>query len=98
MSKFATKTLESDAEYTWKLVGPSTRNYPLLCARNESGAEVAPGDGPVGANQAPFYLVFDEDCFWRGATIVGNLNELYQFVIIDEPKFEGGNTVDKYAA
>ena len=50
MSKFATKTLDSDAEYTWKLIGPSNRNYPLLCARNENGTEITADSGNIGAN------------------------------------------------
>ena len=97
MSKFATKTLDSDAEYTWDLVGPSSRNYPLLCARKEDGSEVASTDGNIGINGCPFYLVFAEDCFWRGATIVGNMNETYPIVVLDEPRFEGGNTVYRVA-
>lgn len=98
MSKFATKTLDSDAEYTWDLVGPSSRNYALLCARDENGTEITSATtGNIGANGCPFYLVFAEDGFWRGATIVGNMNEIYPIVILDEPRFEGGNTVYRVA-
>lgn len=97
MSKFATKTLDSDAEYTWDLIGPASRNYPLLCARNENGEEITSDSGNIGVNQCPFYLVFAEDCFWRGATIVGNMNEMYPIVVLDEPRFEGGNTVYRVA-
>lgn len=93
MSRFSTKTLDSDAEYKWKLIGPSQSNYSLLCARDENGNEVTAASGNIGANQCPFYLVFEKDWTWRGATIVGNLNELYQFVVLDEPRFEGSNTV-----
>lgn len=58
------KEFESDAEYTWDVVGSSRRNIPLVEARNDSG--VIDGDeGMVGANTEPFYLVFAEDWFAR---------------------------------
>lgn len=97
MSKFATKTLDSDAEYTWDLVGPSSQNYTLLCARDENGNEITKQGNNIGANGCPFYLVFEEDWTWRGATIVGNYNEIYPIVVLDEPRFEGGNTVYRVA-
>ena len=93
MSKFATKVLETSDEYTWKLQGPSKRNYPLLEARDGNGTVITDTTSMFGANQAPFYLVFNEDWTWRGATIVGNLNEAYQFVVLDEPRYEGANTI-----
>lgn len=97
LSQFPTKTFESSDEYTWKVIGGSRRNIPLVEARNESGTVITTSDVATmyGANQQPFYLVFAEDWFWRGATIVGNLNEIYQFVIMDEPKFEGTNCIYK---
>ena len=49
----------------------------------------------IGAGTAPFYLVFDENWFSDGEYIVGNLNELYQFRILGEPKEEGSNYVYK---
>lgn len=93
LSRFGVKQFDTSDEYTWKLQGPSQRNIPLLEARDGNFNVVGRNSGMIGANQEPFYLVFAEDMFWRGATIVGNLNEIYQFVIIDEPKYEGSNTV-----
>ena len=93
LSRFGVKQFDTSDEYTWKLQGPSQRNIPLLEARTDNFNVVGRNSGMIGANQEPFYLVFAEDMFWRGATIVGNLNEIYQFVIIDEPKYEGSNTV-----
>ena len=52
----------------------------------------------VGAGTAPFYLVFPEDWFADGEVIVGNLNEVYQFRILGNPRMEGTNAVDLYAA
>lgn len=94
MSQFATKELPEDGEYSWDLIGPSERNYALVEARKEDGTVIdLSTSGNIGANQCPFYLVFEEDWTWRGATIVGNLNELYQMVVIDEPRFEGSRTI-----
>lgn len=47
----------------------------------------------VGAHTAPFELVFAEDWFADGEYIVGELNELYQFRILGDPKSEGTNFV-----
>lgn len=49
----------------------------------------------VGANTAPFYLVFGEDWFADGEYIVGNLNEIYQFRILGDARLEGTNAVYK---
>ena len=49
----------------------------------------------VGAGTAPFYLVFPEDWFADGEVIVGNLNEIYQFRILGNPRMEGSNAVYK---
>ena len=91
MSKLPTKTFKTDDEYTWYIQGPSRKNWPLLEARTLNGTVVT--TGTIGANQEPFYLVFANDWVHRGATIVGELNEVYQFVVMDEPRYEGSNTV-----
>ena len=94
LSKLPTKKFKTDDEYVWYLQGPHNKNYQLLEARTLDNTVITSStSNMVGANQEPFYLVFGEDWTWRGATIVGNLNEVYQFVVIDEPKQEGGNTV-----
>ena len=95
LSKFPTKEFESDDEYTWDVIGSSRRNIPLLEARNENGQVVAEGDDNVGANTAPFWLVFAEDWFARGEYIVGELNEVYQFRILEDARMEGTNAVYK---
>lgn len=92
LSKFPTKRFKTSDEYTWNLLSPNKRNYQLLYACDENGSVVTDNNDMIGANQAPFTLVFREDWIWRGATIVGNLNEAYQMVVIDEPKQQGANT------
>ena len=95
MSKFSVKTFPTSDEYKWNLIGSGKRNYPLLYAINESGEKISAAGSMVGENQAPFTLVFPEDWTWRGATIVGDLNEKYQMVVLDEPKQMGSNTAYK---
>lgn len=94
LSQFPVKEFEDDSEYTWEILGSNTRNIPLVEARDENGTPVTAESGNVGAGTAPFYLVFAEDWFSEGEVIVGNLNEVYQFRILGEPRNEGTNVVD----
>ena len=95
LSQFPTREFESDEEYTWDVVGSSRRSIPLIEARDENGAVVEDDGQMVGAGTAPFYLVFGEDWFANGEYIVGNLNEVYQFRILDDARLEGSNAVYK---
>jgi hypothetical protein len=95
LSQFPTREFESDEEYTWDVVGSSRRSIPLIEARDENGAVVEDKGQMVGAGTAPFYLVFGEDWFANGEYIVGNLNEVYQFRILDDARLEGSNAVYK---
>ena len=66
LSQFPTKEFDDDSEYTWDVIGSSRRNIPLLEARKEDGTPVGTnGDELIGANTAPFYLVFAEDWYMR---------------------------------
>ena len=96
LSKFPTKEFDSDDEYTWHVVGSDRRNIPLVEARDLNGNTIT--TGMAGANLERFYLVFPETWFADGEYIVGELNEIYQFRILGDPKQEGTNAVDKYAA
>lgn len=98
LSKFTTKTFDSDDEYTWDVIGSSLRNIPLVEARNCDGEVIQAGDANVGVSGEPFYLVFAEDWFAFGEVIVGDLNEIYPIRVLDEGRNEGQNTVDLYAA
>lgn len=94
LNQFPTKTFADDSEYYWDVVGSSRRNIPLVEARDENGEVVeADSNKMVGANTAPFELVFNEDWFADGEIIVGNLNEIYQFRILGNPRMEGTNAV-----
>lgn len=101
LNQFPVREFENDEEYTWDIIGSSRRNIPLVEARDENGEVVtlldAEGNpsGNVGANTAPFELVFAEDWFADGEYIVGNLNEIYQFRILGDGRTEGTNTVYK---
>ena len=61
LSQFPTKEFEDDSEYYWDVIGSSRRNIPLVEARDENGALVIDNGKMIGANTAPFYLVFPED-------------------------------------
>ena len=95
LSQFPVKEFEDDSEYTWDVIGSSRRNIPLVEARDESGTVVTSASGMIGANTTPFYLVFEEDWFADGEYIVGNLNEVYQFRILGDPRMEGTQAVYK---
>lgn len=95
LNSFPTKEFENDEEYTWDVIGSSKRNIPLLEARDEDGNTVDGTKTMIGAGTAPFYLVFGEDWFADGEYIVGNLNEIYQFRILGDPRMEGTNAVYK---
>lgn len=98
LSQFPTKTFDDDEEYTWNVIGSSRKNIPLVEARDADGnvidstyaERVAPN---VGCNGEPFYLVFGEDWFGDRETIVGELNELYPFIVLGLGRNEGTNTV-----
>lgn len=93
LSQFPTKEFETSDEYTWDVAGSSRRNVALVEARDEFGNIVGPSSANVGANTAPFQLVFAEDWFADQEVIVGNLNEAYQFRVLGEGRAEGTNTV-----
>lgn len=95
LNQFPTKEFEDDSEYYWDVIGSSRRNIPLVEARDENGNVITSESANVGAGTAPFYLVFPEDWFADGEYIVGNLNEVYQFRILGEPRMEGTNAVYK---
>lgn len=93
LNQFPTREFEDDNEYTWDVIGSSRRNIPLIEARDENGNVVTSNSGMVGAGGAVFYLVFGEDWFADGEYIVGNLNEQYQFRVLDNARMEGSRAV-----
>lgn len=95
LNQFPVKEFEDDSEYYWSVIGSSRRNIPLVEARKEDGTRVEDDGSMIGDGTSPFYLVFPEDWFADGEYIVGNLNELYQFRILGDPRMEGTNAVYK---
>lgn len=95
LSRFPTKEFEDDNEYYWDVIGSSGRNIPLVEARDENGNVVTADSDNVGVGTSPFYLVFAEDWFADGEVIVGNLNQVYPFRVLGDPRMEGTNAVYK---
>lgn len=95
LNQFPTKYFDTNDEYTWEVIGSSRRNIPLVEARDEAGNVVTESSGNVGSGTAPFYVVFAEDWFHDGETIVGEKNEVYPLRILGEPRMEGTNAVYK---
>ena len=96
LSQYPTKTFDTDDEYTWDIIGSSRRNIPLVEARDEDGNTMAATSlNMIGANTAPFELVFAEDWFFDGEVLSGNLNEVYPMRILGPARMEGTNAVYK---
>lgn len=90
LSALPTKFVDTDDDFTWKLVGASERNIPLVEARVDGAV---PSSGNVGVSGAEFELVFAEQYFSDVNILVGEKNELYQFRVLDDPEQEGTNYV-----
>lgn len=91
LSKFPTKEFESEDEYTWKLIGSSMRNIPLVEARTIDGTTIGATD-TAGTSGEPFYLIFGENWFADGEVIVGEQNEVYPLRVLGPGVNEGTNT------
>lgn len=71
LSQFPVKEFDTDAEYTWDVIGSARRNIPLIEARTSDGIIVnSTSPAMVGAGTEPFYLVFGEDWFADGRLVV----------------------------
>jgi len=92
LNMFPTHEIEDDRDFYWELIGSSRRNIPLVEARYQ-GAVVTDADFNIGQGTSKFELVFEENWFFEGETIVGEKNELYPIRVIGEPKPEGTNFV-----
>lgn len=78
------------------VIGSSEKNIPLVEARDADGKPIdyENANTPnVGKNGEVFYLVFGEDWFPDGVTIVGELNEVYPIRVLGDGRNEGSNTV-----
>ena len=95
LNRLPRKQFDNDEEFYWNVIGSSRRNIPLVEARDENGVKVTNNGAMIGAGTASFELVFDEDWFALGEYIVGNLNEVYQFRILENARMEGTRAVYK---
>lgn len=93
LSQFPQKEFESDDEFYWDVIGSNRRNIPLVEARDIDGTVITSSSANAGVNTAPFLLVFAEDWFADGEVIFGNLNQVYPFRVLGDPKIEGTNFV-----
>ena len=87
----AVLTLDSDDDYTWRLMGSSKKNLPLVEARI-NGSPITP-TSRCGQNYGEFELVFSEFYFHDQQLIVGHKNEIYSMQILSDPIKEGTNFV-----
>jgi hypothetical protein len=90
LSQIPSLTLDTDDDYTWKLIGSAERNIPLVEARYQ-GSTVTSTDYGIGANGTEFLLVFAERLFSDVNVIVGEKNEIYPIRVLDDPSPEGTN-------
>jgi len=92
LNELPTRYVDTDDEFTWKLVGASERNIPLVEARWRGSVVVDTTDN-VGRDGDEFEVVFGEKLFSDVNVIVGEKNEIYQLRILGEPISEGTNYV-----
>ena len=96
IDKYAkTMNFETDEDYTWKLMGSTYQNIPLIEARDSSGTVVdnTYASSMVGANGEILQLVFEKNFFGDGTLVLGRHNELYPLRVMGDGFAEGSNWV-----
>jgi hypothetical protein len=86
LNRFPTLYLDSDEEFTWDLISNGKKNIPLVKASLTSGGSAVLASDRVGENLTEFYLTFPEAHFTDVNQIVGERNEVYPILILDEPR------------
>lgn len=89
LNQFPILELDSDDDFTWDLIGNGKKNIPLIKASLSSGGSAVGVTDKVGKNFTEFYLTFPEAYFTDVNQIVGERNEVYPILILDEPKAVG---------
>jgi len=89
LSQFPVLELESDDDFTWDLITNGKKNIPLIKASLSSNGTAIAVTDKVGKNYTEFYLTFPEAYFTDVNQIVGELNEVYPILILEEPKAVG---------
>lgn len=90
LSKYPTKTFESDKDYTWDLESQGVDNIALVQARIDGTAITAADQ--TGLAFSEFELVFPKDWFSSQEVIIGH-NDQYLIRIKEAGRAEGTNTV-----
>lgn len=84
LDTFPVQKMDEEGEFHWDITGDSERNIPLVEAVFQ-GAAVTGSDTNVGAAGEPITLIFAEAYFSDVHMIVGEKNELYQFLVTEDP-------------
>ena len=85
---------ETDEDYTWKLMGSTYQNIPLIEARDSAGNPINnSSSNMVGANGEILQLVFEKNFFGDGTLVLGRHNELYPMRVMGDGFAEGSNWV-----
>ena len=90
LARYPVKRLETEDDFTWKMIGNDERNVPLLSAYVDPSSFSQPGTGSVGVGGTTIYLVFAEKIFSEANVIVGEKNEAYQFRILNVARTADG--------
>lgn len=85
---------ETDEDYTWKVMGSTYQNIPLIEARDSAGNVInSASSDMVGANGEILQLVFEKNYFGDGTLVLGRHNELYPMRVMGDGFAEGSNWV-----
>jgi len=86
LNKFDALYLDSDDDFTWDIITSGKKNIPLIKASLTSNGSAVGASDKTGKNFTEFYLTFGEKWFTDVNQIVGERNEVYPILILDEPK------------
>jgi len=88
-------TFEAAEDYTWKIMGSTYQNIPLIEARDSAGTVIdnSYANAMVGANGEMLQLVFEKAYFGDGTLVLGKHNELYPLRVMGDGFAEGSNWV-----
>jgi len=91
LARFDTLEFDTDDDFTWDLQSQGLDNIELVECRID-GTAITAIDEP-GKNFTTFELVFGKNWFSDTERIVGELNEIYPVLIVEEPVRDGLNWV-----
>ena len=91
LDRFDALYLDSDDDFTWDIITSGKKNIPLVKASLTANGSAIGASDKTGKNFSEFYLTFGEKWFTDVNQIVGERNELYPMLILDEPRMVGAN-------